>query len=123
MDYEEEVRHQQFDAEQKFKKERMAIKRLAIISIALIIFGGMIALSGCATRLTLEELEAEAVVTGDWTLVERREKAIARRNLHDARVAFCKEQGKMLVTFERGAMKTWSCADKDRLMDEINRMF
>ena len=42
---------------------------------------GMLALaSACAPMKTLEELEAEALRTGDWTLVERRELLIAKRN-------------------------------------------
>ena len=31
-------------------------------------------LVGCAARPTLEELEAQAAVTGDWTAVEKRER-------------------------------------------------
>lgn len=34
---------------------------------------------GCETRPPLEELEDEAMVTGDWTAVERREEVIKRR--------------------------------------------
>lgn len=46
---------------------------------------GIVALSamltaGCASMPTLEELEAEALRTGDWTLVEQRERLIAKRN-------------------------------------------
>ncbi len=33
----------------------------------------------CATPPTLEELEFEALRTGDWSAVERRERAMARR--------------------------------------------
>ena len=36
-------------------------------------------LAGCSTAPTLEQLEAEALVTGDWSLVEQREARIARR--------------------------------------------
>lgn len=34
---------------------------------------------GCETRPPLEQLEDEAMVTGDWTAVERREDLITRR--------------------------------------------
>ena len=45
---------------------------------------GIVALSAmlataCAPMPTLEELEAEALRTGDWTLVEQRERLIAKR--------------------------------------------
>lgn len=36
-------------------------------------------LGGCAVGPSLDELEAQALVTGDWSLVERREAQIARR--------------------------------------------
>ncbi len=38
-------------------------------------------LAGCSSFVPLEELEAQAVLTGDWTEVERRERIIARRNM------------------------------------------
>lgn len=34
----------------------------------------------CAPTRTLEELEAEALQSGDWSLVEEREALIAKRN-------------------------------------------
>ena len=36
-------------------------------------------LAGCSTGPSLEELEAQALVTGDWSRVEQREARIARR--------------------------------------------
>ncbi len=41
----------------------------------------MCGLAGCSTGPTLEQLEEQALVTGDWSLVEKREATIARRNL------------------------------------------
>ena len=38
-------------------------------------------LAGCTTGPTLEQLESQALVTGDWSLVERREAVIARRKM------------------------------------------
>ncbi len=35
---------------------------------------------GCAPMQSLEELEADALQTGDWSLVEAREALIAKRN-------------------------------------------
>jgi hypothetical protein len=37
-------------------------------------------LAGCTVGPTLEQLESQALVTGDWSLVEKREAMIARRN-------------------------------------------
>ena len=36
-------------------------------------------LAGCSSYQTLEELEQEALVTGDWSAVEQRERILARR--------------------------------------------
>lgn len=39
----------------------------------------LLVLAGCSSRPTLEELEDEANVTGDWSAVERREELIKER--------------------------------------------
>ena len=45
------------------------------------IFGVLILLVvvGCAPVKSLEQLEQEAMLTGDWSAVEKREKAVARK--------------------------------------------
>ena len=40
---------------------------------------GVLVLSGCSTFVSLEELEDQAMITGDWSAVEEREKIIAKR--------------------------------------------
>ncbi len=42
----------------------------------------LILLAGCAGHIPLEQLEAQALITGDWSAVQKRERAIARRNSH-----------------------------------------
>lgn len=44
-----------------------------------ICLGLAICMVACAPMPTLEELEAEALRTGDWSAVEEREKLIAKR--------------------------------------------
>ena len=39
----------------------------------------LLMLGGCAAASTLEELEDQALLTGDWSQVEKRERTIARR--------------------------------------------
>lgn len=51
--------------------------RGTIIILALFMLGG------CGTTVSLEELEAQALVTGDWSLVEKRESIIAKRRSRD----------------------------------------
>jgi len=38
-------------------------------------------LAGCAAGPSLEQLEQRALVTGDWSAVESRERSIQRRNM------------------------------------------
>ena len=68
-----------------------------------LLLAGMIALgagmtAACAPMPTLEELEAEALRTGDWTLVEQRELLIAKRNARrpmqcpSGMVSYCERQ-------------------------------
>lgn len=39
-------------------------------------------LSGCGTFVTMDELEHQATLTGDWSAVERRERFIARHRVN-----------------------------------------
>ena len=45
----------------------------------LVILGVLLLIAACAPMKSLEELEAEALQTGDWSLVEEREALIAKR--------------------------------------------
>lgn len=40
-------------------------------------------LAGCGSYQTMEQLEAHALSTGDWTAVERRERIIQKRKMRD----------------------------------------
>ena len=59
----------------------------------------LIALAGCTGQTTLEELEQEALDTGNWTEVEQREVALMRkgkspgRRCPDGFVNVCLESG------------------------------
>lgn len=48
------------------------MKQLGILGVLLLV-------TACAPTKTLEELEADALQTGDWSLVEEREAIIAKR--------------------------------------------
>jgi hypothetical protein len=54
------------------------MKGIAVIALYL--------MAGCAAGPTLEELEAQALVSGDWSAVEARERAIARRKVREGTV-------------------------------------
>jgi len=50
-------------------------KRVFRLGVAL----GVLFAFGCAPAPTLEELEAQAEITGDWSAVQERERLIAKR--------------------------------------------
>lgn len=55
-------------------------------------------LAGCAsTRPTLEELEDEALHTGDWSEVEKREGQILHEKRRQQMTEACRQQGALLV--------------------------
>ena len=59
---------------------------------------GLCLIAGCGTYPTLEQLEAEALVTGDWSAVEQREFILERRrqragpNCPDGYIGFCSDR-------------------------------
>lgn len=56
---------------------------------------GALFLGGCGSFATMEELEQQAALTGDWSAVEQRERIIARREAKkgptcgQGQVAYC----------------------------------
>ena len=66
-------------------------------------------LAGCAGRLTLAELTSEAMASGDWSEVEKRERVIARSNaLFGQR---CPE-GRLLLCEEDGGGRVCECVSR-----------
>ena len=75
----------------------MAMRGLA----RLLLVAGMVTMMGCAsTQPTMAQLEAEALATGDWTAVERRE-----RNQANAFSGVPDCPGRMVATCERFGVK------------------
>lgn len=63
----------------------------------------------CATSPTIEELEFEALRTGDWSAVERREKAVQRRA--ERRRMSC-PNGLVELCESRGGQSRCECVDR-----------
>lgn len=65
------------------------MKAIAVLAVVLLVVG-------CAPVKTIEQLELEAAVSGDWSEVEKRERILARRNSQRGNdcptgyVSFCK---------------------------------
>lgn len=50
-----------------------------IRALGVLMLLGMLSSAGCGSMETLEELERQAEITGDWSAVQKRERIIARR--------------------------------------------
>lgn len=75
---------------------------------------GVLCLSGCGTLTTLEELEQQAMLTGDWSAVEEREKILARR---DARRGLQCPSGLVAFCESRMGEHRCTCIDNDAVRD------
>ncbi len=74
--------------------------------VTLLLMAGMVTMAGCAsTQPSMAELEAEALETGDWSAVERRERMQAKGF---AGIPDC--PGRMIATCERfGVQQRCTC--------------
>ena len=43
----------------------------------------LLLLAGCSSFVPMEELEAQAMITGDWSEVEKRERILAKRKMRN----------------------------------------
>ena len=84
------------------------------IGVVLLILG----LSGCGTFQTLEELEQEAMISGDWSAVEKRERIIAKRRSRSSSVC---PAGQMNYCENWGATERCGCVRRDLLQNTLNR--
>ena len=59
----------------------------------------LVLLAGCGTFIPLEQLEQQALLTGDWSAVEQRERMIARSDFWSSpkcqgeQINFCHSSG------------------------------
>lgn len=73
-------------------------------------------LLGCAEVRTLEELELSALRSGDWSAVEARERALARRAVQ--RGAAC-ANGDIAVCETRLGTQRCSCGSREAVADML----
>ena len=74
----------------------------------------LVGLAGCTGSPTLEELETQALLTGDWAAVESRERSLARRQARQGPscpmgyVAYCEDRfyDKVCTCLDRASMGT-----------------
>lgn len=63
------------------------------------VLAAMLLLTGCGSIKSMDELQLEASITGDWSEVEKRERMIARRKEREGPtcpkgyVTFCEQSG------------------------------
>lgn len=76
-------------------------------SILIVVF----LLAGCGSTATLEELEEEAMISGDWSKVEKRERRLRQQN----QVENDCDSGMTLVCYDKGAGEECMCRRRGRL--------
>ena len=79
-----------------------------------IVVSMFLVLAGCSAAPTLEELEFAALQSGDWSQVEKRERAIARR---EARKAQQCSAGRIRICEKRLGEDRCSCVARDDFQD------
>ena len=72
----------------------------------------LVLLSACGTYKSLEQLESEALLSGDWSAVELRERRIARRQSKSSIQCPAGEVGYCVTDFSE---QRCACIDQDRL--------
>ncbi len=80
-----------------------------------IVLAALLVLGACADTRTLEELEQEAMETGDWSAVERREKKLAEQLAR--REAGCRTTETLVCETLAGASKCYCVSKHDRIWD------
>ena len=75
---------------------------------------GALLLAGCGSMPSLEQLEDQAFLSGDWSAVEKREKLIARR----AAIRGPQCPARMIAVCEkRGAQNRCGCVEKTAMRE------
>jgi len=87
--------------DQELFTDNGVVKRMKLAGVIILCL-----LAACAAKPTMEELEAEASITGDWSAVEKREKMNRRMGVQDERQC---EPGYMLMCNKRSAQEICSC--------------
>ena len=76
-----------------------------------------LALVACAPQPTLEQLEDQAMLTGDWSQVEKRERQIKRRAARDAADNFVCPQDMAAICEKRFGDTRCTCVDRHSMRD------
>lgn len=83
-----------------------------------IIILALLSLAGCGTLVPLEQLEQDALLTGDWSAVEKRERIVARREMKNG--PSC-PSGQVAVCDVRMSKQRCSCVRSDAIFAILNR--
>jgi hypothetical protein len=78
--------------------------------LLLLILVGACFLAGCGTYTPLEELEEKAMLSGDWSAVERRERIITERRVRAMRQC---QRGYVSYCESRFGSKRCTCVQKE----------
>lgn len=75
-------------------------------SMKTILLASVLLMTGCSSTTSLEDLEAEAMVSGDWSEVEKRERQMRAKKQTSE---FDCESGMTLVCVDKGSGEECTC--------------
>jgi len=78
----------------------------------------LLIVAGCAPHVSLEQLEDEALVSGDWTKVEARERLLARQNQRRGRSC---PQGSFDYCEVNSGQQRCTCVDREYMSSFLQR--
>ena len=85
------------------------------------IFVVALTLTACAPYMTLEELEDQAMLTGDWSAVETRERQLQHKAKREAQRRMQCPAGQSVVCLDRFGSTTCGCADRHEIWSVFSR--
>ncbi len=80
----------------------------------------LLTLSGCGTTVPMDELKAQALRSGDWTAVEKRERSIAKR---ESRLGSDCPSGSTTVCESRIGSVKCQCVDRNSMGRMLSGMW
>ena len=86
------------------------------LSISLLTLALAVGIAGCASRPSMEELESEAMRTGDWSEVEQRKRMDRQMGRVDSD-SQC-PSGESLLCRQKGEREECECVDSQLLRSE-----
>jgi len=85
------------------------------MKVAVLVISALL-VAGCGSMPSMEVLEQQAFLTGDWSAVEKRERMIERRKMRNGNIC---PAGHVAVCESFGGTDRCSCVERDSVYSVI----